>query len=287
MYVKFAPHLDQKLLPLIALEAGYQELVQEYRVHEWTFYQVVCCYQGKGWIQSEGKRYTLTPGVVLLTKPGFRHNYSNQDISCLISWICFEGYLIERLCADYEATAVAKPFYIIQDPAHPNMHTELMSVFEQLDDPFALNRISTVLYRIVLEYFMQLRLQEGVDGVGQPGRAPDRHEAVILSAIAWMRQNIHEPPEISALASDLGITRQHLSRLFQRRFGVSTKEYFTLLKLQQAESDLVAFPHLPVSQVAAQIGYCNPSHFSRAFKQHTGVSPNDFRSAYSSRYQRR
>ncbi|WP_156024008.1 helix-turn-helix domain-containing protein, partial [Thioclava indica] len=35
----------------------------------------------------------------------------------------------------------------------------------------------------------------------------------------------------------------------------------------------------PVNEAARRVGYDNPSHFSREFKKHFGVSPRDARSA--------
>jgi transcriptional regulator GlxA family with amidase domain len=41
----------------------------------------------------------------------------------------------------------------------------------------------------------------------------------------------------------------------------------------------VCFSEAPLSDVALAAGFCDQSHFSRAFKRHTGFSPAEYRAA--------
>jgi hypothetical protein len=46
-----------------------------------------------------------------------------------------------------------------------------------------------------------------------------------------------------------------------------------------AAAELLSKPAIPVSEVAHRVGYCQPSHFARAFQRRYGVSPSAFRAA--------
>jgi AraC-like DNA-binding protein len=44
-----------------------------------------------------------------------------------------------------------------------------------------------------------------------------------------------------------------------------------------AAAELLSKPTITVRDVASRVGYCQPSHFARAFQQRYGVSPSAFR----------
>lgn len=276
MYFKFTPKPNGVPLPLLACDVGYQKLLRtDYEPNCWPFYQFVCCYKGEGLYLMQGQSFPLTEGSVIFMKPGVHHQYAKNGGACFVSWVSFDGFLIEQLCQSSGLFADS-PFAIIQDRTHPNLHLDIMSVFEYAEDPFALERISAVLYQIAIEFMLQLKHNGGSARI--PDR--DRQEKRLEAAIDWMKQNVGAPADIAQLAEKLHISRQHLCRLFQQKFGVSTKEYMTKLKILQAQKDLVEFAEKSVADVAESLGFVNTSHFARVFKQVTGVSPNAFRESF-------
>ncbi len=49
-----------------------------------------------------------------------------------------------------------------------------------------------------------------------------------------------------------------------------------MIRMETAKTTLTK-TKLPVSIVASKVGYDNFSHFSRAFKKYTGMTPQDYR----------
>jgi len=58
--------------------------------------------------------------------------------------------------------------------------------------------------------------------------------------------------------------------------GLPFKQYLNRLRLEEAKR-LLTQTDLQVSDIAYKVGYGNISHFNRVFKDHLGISPNDFR----------
>jgi len=46
--------------------------------------------------------------------------------------------------------------------------------------------------------------------------------------------------------------------------------------LHEAQRDLI-YTHLPIKQLAANLGFDDDAYFSRFFRKHTGITPTDFR----------
>ncbi|MDR2069913.1 MAG: AraC family transcriptional regulator [Treponema sp.] len=98
-------------------------------------------------------------------------------------------------------------------------------------------------------------------------------------ALGVMEQSIREKFKVGELAGRLGLSEEHFIRIFHKKLGISPFQYFTRLKIEAASSFLVDTT-LKVQDVAAHFGFENPFHFSRTFKQCTGLSPLEYRRTF-------
>ncbi|MFT5128374.1 MAG: AraC family transcriptional regulator, partial [Rhodothermales bacterium] len=86
---------------------------------------------------------------------------------------------------------------------------------------------------------------------------------------------------LSELSMACGYSADHLRRLFEARFGVSPKVFRTNYRMHLAQ-DLLKLRDLTVQEVANELGYGHPAHFSTAFKRHIGQSPKKWKKAIGS-----
>ena len=64
--------------------------------------------------------------------------------------------------------------------------------------------------------------------------------------------------------------------MFHEQTGTSPMRYLTDLRMSRARK-LLADSSLTVREIAVRVGYPDPFHFSRSFKNAVGVSPAQFR----------
>ena len=76
----------------------------------------------------------------------------------------------------------------------------------------------------------------------------------------------------------MGINRSYLYTVFKDKSGISPKEYLTRFRVRQAKS-LLKETALPVSAVAASVGYEDNLYFSKVFRRVSGISPTEYRKA--------
>lgn len=81
---------------------------------------------------------------------------------------------------------------------------------------------------------------------------------------------------VARLAGSMGVERSVLTRRFTRALGVAPKPYLQSLRLGRAMALLHATAE-PVAAVAHACGFADPAYFARAFRAHTGLSPEAFR----------
>lgn len=70
----------------------------------------------------------------------------------------------------------------------------------------------------------------------------------------------------------LGHSYEHLCRCFGRTFGMPPLRYLTLARIERAKHLLLA-PDARVEHIATTLGYRDPTHFSRIFRDVTGLAP--------------
>lgn len=88
-------------------------------------------------------------------------------------------------------------------------------------------------------------------------------------------QRQYQSLPIAEVASELGMSERSLRRRLSNA-GTSYKKIFEELRHSRA-CELLAVPSLPISTIAYDLGYSDPSNFARSFKRWTGLSPVEFR----------
>lgn len=83
-----------------------------------------------------------------------------------------------------------------------------------------------------------------------------------------MEEDIHR----QNIADYVFLNADYLNRLVRQASGLSIQEYVSQRKLNRAKA-LLLTTRLPISIVAAKVGYGNASHFSAAYKKQFGQTP--------------
>ncbi len=102
-------------------------------------------------------------------------------------------------------------------------------------------------------------------------------DALVLEDIkAKIVDNIYMPvPVIEDSAKSAHMSKTKFATLFRLMYGKNYSDYFYDYRMQRAKELLKQ--GMPVGNVGHEIGYSNLSHFAKAFKLHTGMTPKAFR----------
>ena len=84
---------------------------------------------------------------------------------------------------------------------------------------------------------------------------------------------------IAELAAVASVHPAHLAREFRRHHHLSIAAYLRRLRLDWATEQLVGSDR-STADIAAAAGFADQSHFTRAFRRHTGLPPLGFRRAH-------
>jgi AraC family transcriptional regulator len=105
---------------------------------------------------------------------------------------------------------------------------------------------------------------------------------------AWLRHarslvegHFAEPLSLTAIAAQVGVHPVHLARSFRRAYRTTCAGYVRQLRIEFARRELAGAA--PLSTIAIAAGFCDQSHFTRLFKQYTGLTPTEYRLALQTR----
>jgi AraC-like DNA-binding protein len=83
-------------------------------------------------------------------------------------------------------------------------------------------------------------------------------------------------PSVAYCARELNLSANYFGDLIKKETGKSANEYIHL-KLIDVAKERIFDANKSVSEIAYELGFKYPQHFTRVFKQHVGVSPQEYR----------
>ena len=94
----------------------------------------------------------------------------------------------------------------------------------------------------------------------------------IIRAREILLSQIGEPLTIKALSRKVAINECYLKKGFKEMFGTTIFDFYQGQRMEHARY-LLYEKGLSVTEVSVMLGYSSISHFSTAFKKHTGLKP--------------
>jgi AraC-like DNA-binding protein len=88
--------------------------------------------------------------------------------------------------------------------------------------------------------------------------------------------NLSEPITVNDMASRANLSPSRFTAVFRQNYGISPHQFLIRTRIQHAE-DLIRKGSHSLIEIVANCGFANVHHFSRLFKQKTGLSPSEFR----------
>lgn len=111
--------------------------------------------------------------------------------------------------------------------------------------------------------------------------APRNHgDKEIVKVQEWIEDNYREPLTVESLINESALSRRTLVRRFKTATGDSPLEYVQRVRIENAKRFLET-TNKTFSEITWDVGYNDISSFQRLFKQHTHLTPREYRSKFS------
>jgi len=104
-----------------------------------------------------------------------------------------------------------------------------------------------------------------------------RRESELVSQIQqYAEENLEKELTLTDLADFVHLNADYLSRIYKSSTGEGLHEYLTRLKINRAKQ-LLHETDLKIQDIACKVGIASNQYFSRFFKKHTRLTPQEYR----------
>lgn len=131
-----------------------------------------------------------------------------------------------------------------------------------------------------MEIIIYLERMYGLIGYGKELEKTDNsfiiEDSRLRDAVLYIESNYSEELTLTKISSNVGVNQTVLTALMRKSFGCTVMEYVKKHRILVAKKQL-AFTDVPIKDIANMVGFKTVQHFSRVFKEHTNVTPAEFR----------
>lgn len=107
---------------------------------------------------------------------------------------------------------------------------------------------------------------------------PRKKKDRLSPAVFYIQQHYSERIYSDAMARICGMSPSQFSRAFKQEYGLTFQDFLLRYRVQQACKFLAA-PVANIADVAYNVGFSDPSYFTRIFKRFVGVAPSEYAAA--------
>ena len=229
-----------------------------------------------------GERAPLTDDTVVLVNAWEHHAYAHQvgpDERTLVLALYIEPNWLSALQGSLVSSGHPRffPDRCVRIKPETRKITEEFVLEMWWADEVSPGRLENLLFNLIISVIDSYSGWRDLAALLKT-KPPISMDPRVRQAIMLMKSDLMYEMDMDSLAKQSGLSRAHFFALFQRDTQVTPLVYANVLRFEAAVSMLTQSKD-SVGDVSHQLGFSAPSHFSRFFRQHLGITPSDYRRA--------
>lgn len=231
---------------------------------------------GCGVLKAKGKTFHPHAGQFFLLKHNEVVEYSaDRKDPWSYCWVTFNGSEALQLA---EEIGFTEDIYCLDSSVDPD---EFFTLIRRMHEEPEMNMINDLRRRGILLEFLALALEATQTEAKKLERRNQKPiDDYIRKAEDFIRYN-YATIQVTDVAEFVGFTRSYFCSSFKKKTGMAPQEYLIQTRIARAKT-LLANPDLRIMDIAPQVGYEDPLHFSKAFHKCCGMSPKEYRNQLDS-----
>lgn len=218
----------------------------------------------------KGETLTAPQGCINLVIPGEAHDgFAATDEGWTYRMFYLEPKLLEQAVYDMSGKSHTIPYFkagVIQDSYLAGCITNFHSILEDATIPLV--EQESLLLAMLTEFISRYAEERYcVKSVGREMR-------IVNMAREYIEDVYTRNFSIKELAAVCNLSPYHLIRVFHKCIGVPPHIYLKQVRIKRAKMLLAKGESLAF--IAHEVGFADQSHFTKQFKQITGITPKKY-----------
>lgn len=215
---------------------------------------------GKGYFESNGRRYELRQGQGFLIAPNQVTFYQADGVTPWhYCWIGFQGHEAKNM-VNRCRISTENPIFNVSD------WQIVLSCVRTIQQILFTDETS---FETLSAFFQLLSTVKGKE------ERTVFHKKTPYLVKDYIKKNYSYPITVHQIAENLSVNRSHLFRVFKEQYGISIQQYLLEYRLEQAVR-LMELEHMDITEIMYSCGFHDLPNFSRQFKRKYGVSPSSY-----------
>lgn len=251
-----------------------------YSPHRHDLYEIFWITEGEGTLWIDSHAYSLSPPVLCLISPGQVHAWRMSGRGSGFVLYLTSGFFAESTENGADPLELSFLHAVNHGPivAIPNPSIEELTWFCcKLEQEFIAGSADA---DAVLHAYLRLLLIEAQRAAAAMSPLPQqRQEPIPLLTKRFLdlvERNFLSVSSVVDYAMFLNVTTNRLTETIKRATGKTAGQIIRERLLLEAKR-LLQYSSFSTSEIAYQLGFDDPSYFSRFFKKYTGSTPSSFR----------
>lgn len=211
--------------------------------------------------------FKLQEGDMIVLRLDIPHKYYTDpvDVGCAY-WMHFADKNMPQLL-NYIENQVGLP-YRCKNEKVKEIIRQSIDVCKKNNENIELI-ISMNIYNILINITQSIKSEESKWDISDKDR-------FIKEVNTYIERNIYKKITLDELANHCNVSKYHFCKLFKRYLDCSPMNYCNKVKITRSQMALI-YTSEEISKIAQDYGFSSQSHYTKLFKEITGVTPKVYR----------
>ena len=232
--------------------------------HSHTNIELLLVTKGEGDIITTNKKYTISERDLIVINSNTEHCEITSS-SCefmVIGVDKFNGYIEDSLNNGLISLSLNKTEYSKIHSLYKIIFDDASNKIDDIVIPNSFKSITTLLERSLKVKFNSI--------------AKSNYSTLVASVIDLIENYHYSNINLDDLAGRYSISKSSLIHRFKKETGFSIMNYKLHCQLEEAKN-LLKITDLTITSIAFEVGFNDTSHFTKIFKEKTGITPKEYR----------
>ncbi|MDQ8737046.1 helix-turn-helix transcriptional regulator [Paenibacillus sp. LHD-38] len=224
------------------------------------------------------KRLVQREGDILLIPPMKLHNFLAEQPQPMSYFVIHIQNVDSKLL--YAFRKSGEHLFTSEHPLNQLLRPLLADLLTSLQQGSSTHRVFMLCNTMLVHLEEHISKEAPIASFDTPEQPLADHIAREIEALLSTFKEIGADSSTSnwleTISAKLGISRRHSGRVFQQAYGMSPRQYLSIIRQQEAMHMLV-MQNVPLEEIAYRIGFENAQSFIRQFAKWTGLTPGAYR----------
>ena len=258
----------------------YNDLPAGYEPHWHSALEIIVPVENWYDVTVQGTTYHVMPGDIFIVPPGELHSIVAPASGCRFIFLSDLSAFSRIHGFGGIQSILATPLHITR-AEYPGIYDDVYQILVQMrNEYFSKNEFAEL---SILSLMAGMFVKIGTNHLYSINMCPNmrvykQKEYVdkFTSVMDYIDAHYMDELNLDDIASSIGFSKYHFSRLFKQYTGYTFCAYITYRRVKIAE-ELLEKPELSITEVGLQAGFPSISTFNRVFKQAKNCTPSEYR----------